>query len=161
MNSMNDSRDFQEVESSHSGRLSYVPSQPAAIPSSPSMLSGDQTLASLTHGIHMDYRKTFLVINIQYLFHPMIILKEFTLAPQQENKDQIHKQQGQGPFSQEMTRQNRGTIPIPTLARRPSTMSSFIPVAAKAASMVGQQRQQISELQFGNFPNPQSFLVGK
>ena len=30
MNSMNDSGEFQEVESSHRGRLSYVPSQPAA-----------------------------------------------------------------------------------------------------------------------------------
>ena len=28
-------------------------------------------------------------------------------------------------------------------------------------SWVGQQRQQISELQFGKFPNPQSFLVWK
>ena len=32
MNSMIDSGEFQEVESNHSGRLSYVPSQPAAIP---------------------------------------------------------------------------------------------------------------------------------
>ena len=30
MNSMNDSGKFQEVESNHRGRLSYVPSQPAA-----------------------------------------------------------------------------------------------------------------------------------
>ena len=39
MNSMNDSGEFHEVESNHSGRLSYVLSQPAAIPSSRSMLS--------------------------------------------------------------------------------------------------------------------------
>ena len=44
MNSMNDSWEFQEVESKHSGRLSYVPSQPAAIPSSRSMLSRDKRL---------------------------------------------------------------------------------------------------------------------
>ena len=37
-------REFQEVESNHSGRLSYVPSQPAAIPSSRSMLSRDKRL---------------------------------------------------------------------------------------------------------------------
>ena len=44
MNTMNDSGDFQEVESNYSGRLSYVSSQPAMIPSSPSMLSRDKRL---------------------------------------------------------------------------------------------------------------------
>ena len=44
MNSMNDSGEFQEVETNHSGRLFYVPSQPAAIPSFRSMLSGDKRL---------------------------------------------------------------------------------------------------------------------
>ena len=44
MISMNDSSEFQEVESNHSGRLSYVPNQPAAIPSSCSMLSRDRRL---------------------------------------------------------------------------------------------------------------------
>ena len=42
MNSVNDSVEFQEVESNHSRGLSYVPSQPAAIPSSCSMLSRDK-----------------------------------------------------------------------------------------------------------------------
>ena len=44
MNSVNDSGEFQEVESNHSGRLSYVSSQPAVIPSSRSMLSHDKRL---------------------------------------------------------------------------------------------------------------------
>ena len=44
MNSMNGSGEFQEVESNHSGTLSYVPSHPAAIPSSCSMLSRDKRL---------------------------------------------------------------------------------------------------------------------
>ena len=44
MNSMNDSGEFQEVGSNHSGRLSYVPSQPEVIPSSFSMLSRDKRL---------------------------------------------------------------------------------------------------------------------
>ena len=44
MNSMNDSGEFQGAESNYSGRLSYVPSQPAGIPSSRSMLSGDKRL---------------------------------------------------------------------------------------------------------------------
>ena len=39
MNSMNDSGQFQGVESNRSGRVSYVSSQPTVIPSSRSMLS--------------------------------------------------------------------------------------------------------------------------
>ena len=41
---LNDSGEFQEVESNHSGRLSYVSSQPAMIRTSRSMLSRDKRL---------------------------------------------------------------------------------------------------------------------
>ena len=44
MNSMTDSGEFQEVESSYIGRLSYVSSQLALIPRSPSMQSRDKRL---------------------------------------------------------------------------------------------------------------------
>ena len=44
MNSMNTSGDFQDVESNYSGRLSYVSSQHAMIPSSRSVLSRDKRL---------------------------------------------------------------------------------------------------------------------
>ena len=44
MNSMSDSGEFQEVESNYSGRLFYVSSQLAMIPSSRSMLSRDKRL---------------------------------------------------------------------------------------------------------------------
>ena len=50
---------------------------------------------------------------------------------------------------------------MPTFVGRPSTMSSSILVECPQNSMVGQQRQQISELQFDKIPNPQSFLVWK
>ena len=46
-----------------------------------------------------------------------------------------------------------------TFARRPSTMSSTIPVELPQSYMVGQQRQQKSEPQFDKFLDPQSFLV--
>ena len=48
---------------------------------------------------------------------------------------------------------------MPTFATRPLTTSSTLPVELPQNYMVGQQRQQISELQFGKFPDPQSFLV--
>ena len=56
-------------------------------------------------------------------------------------------------------RQNQGTIPMPTFAPRPLTMSSTIPLELPQNYMVGQQRQQISELQFDKHPNPQSFFM--
>ena len=52
-------------------------------------------------------------------------------------------------------------MPMPTSAGRPSTMSSTIPVDFPQNSMVGQQRQQISGLQFGKLLYLQSFLVWK
>ena len=58
-------------------------------------------------------------------------------------------------------RQNQGTIPMPTFATRPLTTSSTIRVELPQNYMVGQQRQQIPESQFDNFPNPQSSLVWK
>ena len=76
MNSVNDSGEFQEVESTYSGRLSCVSSPLAMIPSSRSMLS---------------------------LIHAEIILKEFTLAHHKENEDQFLKLQGRRLFAQEMT----------------------------------------------------------
>ena len=44
VNFMNDSREFQDVESICSGKLSHVPSQPASVPSPCGMLSRDQSL---------------------------------------------------------------------------------------------------------------------
>ena len=44
MHSMNDSGEFQDVESNYCGRLSHVSSQPVMIPSSRSLLSRDKRL---------------------------------------------------------------------------------------------------------------------
>ena len=57
--------------------------------------------------------------------------------------------------------QNKGTIPMPMFARRPSTMSSSIPLEIPQNPTFGQQRQKISELQFDKFPAPHSFLCWK
>ena len=91
MNSMNDSGEFQEVESNHSGRLSYFPRQPEMIPSSRSMLSRDKRLPFDTSGIHLDHRKTFLVINFLHLIRPKIIIKKLTTERHQERQDQFSK----------------------------------------------------------------------
>ena len=95
-----------------------------------------------------------MVIFFLRLIHPEIILKEFTFAQHKENKDQFRKIQGQGIFSQEMTCRN-------LQEGRPSTMSSLIFEEFPHNSIDGQQGQQISELQFDKFLNPQSFWVWK
>ena len=58
-------------------------------------------------------------------------------------------------------RLNHGTIPMPTFSTKPRTTSSTMPVELPQSYMVGQQRQQLSELQFDKFHNPLSFLVWK
>ena len=50
---------------------------------------------------------------------------------------------------------------MPTSARRPLPMSSSILVDIPQNSVVRQQRQQISELQFDKFPTPSTFLCWK
>ena len=57
--------------------------------------------------------------------------------------------------------QNYGTIPMPTFASRPLTTNSTVPVELQQNYVVGQERQQISGLQFDKFPTPSSFLVWK
>ena len=82
MNSMNDSSEFQEVDSNHSGRLSYVPSQPEVIPSSSSLLSRDKRLPfdtwnspGLQEHVFGNQFSTF--------GSPEIILKEFMMVRHQ------------------------------------------------------------------------------
>ena len=160
MNSMNDAGEFQELESNYSGRLSYVSSQPAMIPSSRSMLSRDKRLpldtwntCGLQENVFGNQFSTFDSLRD----HPQGIDSCGT----QRERGSVPQATGTGTFFTRDDKQNRGTIPMPTYARRPSTMSSLIPVEFPQNSMVGQQRQQISELQFDNFPTPQSFLVWK
>ena len=69
-------------------------------------------------------------------------------APQRE-PGSVQQAAGTGTFFARDDKQKRETIPMPTFVRRPSTI------------MVGQQRQQISELQFDKFPTPSTFLCWK
>ena len=97
--------------------------------------------------------KRFLEINFLRLIHPEIILKEFNLTTCEETgKQTIHTSED---------RLNEGTISMPTFATKPLTTSSAMPVELSQNYMVGEQRQQISELQFDKFAAPQSFLVWK
>ena len=127
MNSMNDSGEFQEVESNDSGRLSYVSSQAAIIPSFRSMLSRDQRLPSDTWNTSGLQDQVFG--NQFSTFGSLeIILKEFILAHHKENEDQFLKPQGRRLFSQEMTNKIEAQFQCRRFAGRPWTMSNAISV---------------------------------
>ena len=68
----------------------------------------------------------------------------------QNETESVPRATGTGTSFTRDDKQSRGTIPMPTFARRPSTMSSLIPVAIPLISMVGQQRSEL-QLIHNNF----------
>ena len=82
--------------------------------------------------------------------------------PQRFQSDDVHRNRKAAPEAERTKtihtsedRLNQG--PMPTFATRPLTTSSAMPVELPQNYMVGQQRQQISDLQFDKLPNLQSF----
>ena len=154
MNSMNHSGDSQDVESNHSGRLSHDSSQ--SLHPQPRQKIAAWHMESIWIA-----GKRFLEINFLRLIHPEIILKEFNLTTCERNWEAVPEAGRTKTIHTSEDRLNEGTIPMPTFATKPLTTSSTMPVELPQNYMVGQQRQQISELQFEKFRNPQSFLVWK
>ena len=157
MNSMSDSGDFQDVESNCSGRLSHVSSQPVMIPSSRTLLSRDKRLpldiwnqSGLQENVFGNQFSTF----DSPTDHPQRIQFDDV----QRNREAVPEVGRTKTIRRSEDRQNQGTIPMPTFATKPRTTSSTMPVELPQNDMVGQQRQQISELQFDKFPNPQSLF---
>ena len=107
MNSMNDSGEFQEVESNHSGRLSHVPSQPEVIPSSRSMLSRDKRLPLDTWNQSGLQENVFLQINFLRLIHFEIILKELNLAQHKRENGSVPQAMATGTLFTRDDKQNR------------------------------------------------------
>ena len=100
-------------------------------------------------------------INFLHLIHPEIILKEFNQTTCKETEKQPPEAERMKTINTNGDRKNQGTIPMPTFATRLLTTSSTMPVELWQNYMARQHRQQISELQFDKFPNPQTFLVWK
>ena len=160
MNSMNCSGEFQDIKSNFCGRLSHVSSQPVMIPRSRALLSRDKRLPLDT------WNQSGLQENVfENQFSPFDQPRDFR---QRVSSDNVHRNREGVPEAERTKtshtsedRQNQGTIPMPTFATRQLTTSSTIPVELPQNFMVGQQKQQISELRFEKFPNTQSFLVWK
>ena len=155
---MNDSREFQGVESNYSGKLSYVPSQPTVIPSPRSKLSCDERLpldtwntSGLQENVFGDQFSTF---DSPRDHHQGI----HSCASQRERGSVQQARRSGTPFTRD-DKQSKNQIPMSTFASSPSTVSSIGGISAEF--MVVPQRQQISEPQFDKFPAPQSYLVWK
>ena len=160
MNYFKDSGEFHEAEPNYSGNCTHVPSQRARILSPRSMLSCDKRLqpetwipSGLQENVFANPRSTLESLQIPYQgTHPFMTPNAAGKAPALIS---IGK-----PVAREDERIG-STIPMPTFARRPPTVSSFVPKVIPQSSTVGQQRQQISELQFDKFPTPSSFSCWK
>ena len=160
MNSMNDSGDSQDVESNSSGRLSHVSSQLVMIPSSRSSLSRDKRLTLDTWN-QSGLQENVLGNQFSTLDSPRDHPQRIHSDNAQRNREAV-PEAGKTKTSQTSEdRLNHGTIAMPTFATWSLTTSSTILVELPQNYVVGQQRQQISELQFDKFPNAQSFLVKK
>ena len=157
---MNNSGEFHDIESNYSGRLSHVSSQPAVIPSSRALPSRDKRLPLDTWNSIQSAGERFVGNRCSMFDSPRHFLKEFHLKTCTEiEKQYLTQPKGKASLTSG-DGQNYGTIPMPTFASRPLTTSSAIPVELPQNYVVGQQRQQISELQFDKFPTP-SFMYWK
>ena len=107
------SGEFQEVESNYSGGLFHVSSQPAAPPDTWNT-SGQQENVFGNQFSTVDSRNHYQ--GIHHFSTPG------STGPTKYCRT-FCKLQAQGLFSQDMKIKNRGTIPMPTFAGRPSTMS--------------------------------------
>ena len=122
---MNDSGDFQDVESNYSGRLSHVSSLLVMIPSSRALLSLDQKCC-LTHGINLDYRKTFFGNQISTFVSPRDHFQRISSDDVQRNREAVPEAGRTKTTRTSDDRQNQGTIPMPSFATRPLGRGSGI-----------------------------------
>ena len=129
MNSMNDSGEFQEVESNDSVRLSHVPSQPEVIPSSSSMLSRDKRLPFVTWnapGLQENvFGNQFSTFGSPR--HPSQGIHFGVAHKTQRESESVPRAIGRGTSFETDDELNKGTVPMPLFARRPPTTSSSIP----------------------------------
>ena len=117
----------------------------------------------LTHGVHLDYKKTFFGNQFSTFGSPRDFPQRISYDEVQRNREAVPLDL-QPKVKTSLTSedgQNYGTMPMQIFASRPLTTRSKHPVDIRKNSVVGQQRQHISELQFDKFPNPSSLLVWK
>ena len=137
MNSMNDPGEFQEVESNYCGTCSNVSSQPARIPRPRAMPSSDRRLPLDTWNRSGSQENVFAnprsTLQSSQTHHRGI--HQFA-TPNSTGKVPVLISTGALVAREEERIGN--TIPMPTFARRPPTISSLSLVDIPQSSMVGQ-----------------------
>ena len=160
VNSMNDSGDFQAVESNNSGRSSHVSSQRMMIPSSRAFLSRDERLPHDTWNTSGPqenvFANQFSTVDSSRNHYQR---SHHSMTPGDTGSVPVHIETITVVARDEDL--NWGTIAMPNFAGRPSSISSLFPLGIPQNSMVAQQRQQISELHLDIFPAAQSFFCWK
>ena len=150
---MNDSGEFQEVESNFCEK-------PAVMPSPPSLLSRDKRLPLDTWNLTGPQEIVFG--NPRSMFESSQTPYQGILhstTPSVTGAVPVHGSTGTPVASSE--ERIGSTTTMPMFAERPSTMNSYSPADIPLNSMVGQQRQQISELQLDKFSFPSTFSCWK
>ena len=138
----------------------HVSSEPAMIPSSRTLLSRDKRLPIDT------WNQSGL---LRFYGNQLSAFNSPRNHPQRIQSDDVQRNQETVPDAGRTKiihtcedRLNQGTTPMPmTFATKPLTTNCRMSLELPQNFMVGQQRQQISELQFDKFPNPKSFIVWK
>ena len=158
---------LQEEFIVHDGKISpryantsHVPSQPEVIPSSSSMLSRDKRQPCDSWNA-LGLQENAFGSQFSTVGSPGKQSQGIHHGETRRETQSVPRASGTGTSFAIYDEQNKGTIPMPMFARRPSTTSSSIPMDFPHNSMVGQQKQQISELQFDKFLILQSFFVGR
>ena len=151
-NSMKSSGEFQDIESNYSGRLSHVSGQPEMIPNSRALLSRDKRLP-------LDIRNQSKVQGTVLGNHFLTFdsLRDFT---QRISSGDVQKKREAALGDLKVKTnlrsedgQNHGAFPMPMFASRPLSTNSKHLVDIPQNYVVGQQRRQMSELQFDKFPS--------
>ena len=148
MKCMNDSREFQDVDSICSGKLSHFPSQPAIVPSLGGMLSCDPSLRLDTWNLLGSSANVFdspcAVIHSSSTPHQGML---HSLNQSANGEVPVRESTGK-PFAG-CEERNQETIPTQRFVRRPSTTDPYFPAEGGYPHdyMTDQSRLQISELQ--------------
>ena len=160
MNYINDSEELQDFESICSEILSHVPSQPAVVQSPRAMSSRDQTLRLGTWNLSGTQGNVF--------GNPRAVLDSSQTPCQRILHSWNQSATGENSVRDSTGRpvskseeQIRGTMPLPSFARTPSTMNSFFPAEGPQNYMADQERLEISEPHVDKFPTSSTFSCWK
>ena len=147
------SGEFQDTESTCSGKLSHVPSPGSMLSRDQSLRPDTWNLSGTQGNFFGNPRSTFDSTQTPYqgIFHSL----------NQSSAGAVPVQVSTGTPVARGEERIGSTTPMPMTARRPSTMNSILPAEVPVNSMADQQRLQISELHFDKFPTPLTFSCWK